>query len=105
MFAIGCLGFFLESALGLFGLWLAVQSVLSGYLVPLELLPAAVREAAAWLPFRFALSLPVELFMGQLDRAAAGTALLVQAGWVLAFALASLGLWRVGLRRYAAFGG
>lgn len=105
MTAIGCLAFFLESALGIFGLWLTVQSLLSGYLVPLDLLPAAVRDAANVLPFRFMLSYPLELLTGQLDLAAALAGLGLQWLWVGVFAGLVAVAWRLGLRRYAAFGG
>jgi ABC-2 type transport system permease protein len=105
MMTIACLGFFLESALGVFGLWMAVQSVLSGYLVPIELFPDTVREAAMVLPFRFMLSFPIELLMGQLDAARIATGFLLQWGWITFFAATTAFAWKMGLRRFAAFGG
>lgn len=105
MVAIGCLAFFIESALGLFGLWLAVSSILSGYVIPLEIFPDALREVSAYLPFRFMISLPVEIMMGRLGGAALGFALLLQLGWIAVFGGLCVFMWKQGLRRYAAFGG
>jgi ABC-2 type transport system permease protein len=105
MVLMGSLAFFVESALGIFELWLGVHAILSGYLVPLEALPRWVRGAANVLPFRFMLGFPVETLVGLLGRREALWALAAQWGYVAFFALAALGVWRVGLRRFSAFGG
>ena len=105
MIAIGCLAFFIESALGLFGLWLAVSGLLSGYMLPLEIYPDVLRDVSDYLPFRFMISLPVEILMGRLPGAALGIALLVQLGWIAVFGGLCVVMWKKGLARYAAFGG
>jgi ABC-2 type transport system permease protein len=105
MVVMGSLAFFLESALGIFELWLGLHAILSGYLVPLEALPRWVRQAADVLPFRFMLGFPVEALVGLLDRRHALAALGAQWGYALLFAALALWVWRVGLRRFAAFGG
>jgi ABC-2 type transport system permease protein len=105
MVAIGALAFFIESALGVFGLWLSFHFVLSGYLVPLELFPDWLRSASEVLPFRFMVSFPVETLTGRL---AAGEALALlgwQFAWVAASGTAAALAWRAGMRRFAAFGG
>jgi ABC-2 type transport system permease protein len=105
MVVIGNLAFFLESALGVYGLFLAAHFVLSGYLVPLELFPDSLRGAADVLLFRFMVSFPVEILTDRLSVAETFTLLGWQWGWVAALgALAALG-WRAGLKRFAAFGG
>jgi ABC-2 type transport system permease protein len=105
MVMLGALAFFLESALGVFELWIAVYSIFSGYLIPLEVLPAWVGRAAQVLPFRFMLGFPVETLAGLL---APGQALKLL-GWqwlyVAASATAALWVWRTGVRRFSAFGG
>jgi ABC-2 type transport system permease protein len=105
MVLVGALAFFVDSALGVFDLWIAFHAVLSGYLVPLEVLPSWLRGAAAVLPFRFMLGFPVELFVGLLDPATAARQLAVQWGYVLALAGLGVLVWRAGVRRYQAFGG
>jgi len=102
---IGALGFFWESSLSVFALWLGLYFVLSGYIVPLELLPPWLHAVVQWLPFRFLLSFPVETVLGLVPREATLQALLVQAAYVLGFFGLSLVLWKRGVRRYAAYGG
>jgi viologen exporter family transport system permease protein len=105
MVLMGALAFFVESALGIFELWLGVHAILSGYLVPLEALPHAARIAADILPFRFMLGFPVETLIGLLSRREALSALVAQWAYVAVFAAAALGVWRLGVRRFSAYGG
>jgi len=105
MSIIGTLGLWFESASSLFEAWLGISAILSGYLIPLDLFPAAVREVALVLPFRFLLSFPVELVLGRVDRSHALILLAAQWGYVAAALLGTKALWRSGLRRFAAYGG
>ena len=105
MAMIGTLSLFWESSLSLYDLWLALYTVLSGYVVPLELFPPQLVAAVHALPFRFMLAVPVENMVGLMTRAEALHALFWQWVYVLGFAIGAAGLWRVGLRRFAAYGG
>jgi len=105
MAMIGTLSLFWESSIAVFDLWLALYTVLSGYVVPLELFPAQVRVAVALLPFRYMLAFPVENLVGLMPRAQSLTDLGLQWLYVLGFACAAAALWRLGLRRFAAYGG
>lgn len=105
MAMIGTLALFWESSLSLYDLWLALYTVLSGYVVPLELFPPQLTAAVHALPFRFMLAVPVENMIGLMSREQALMALLWQWLYVLGFALGAAGLWRLGLRRFAAYGG
>jgi ABC-2 type transport system permease protein len=101
---IGALGFWIHRSLMVFKLYETVGSVLSGYLVPLSFLPAAIAGVAAYLPFRFVLSLPVEFLLGRHDAAAAAYWLAVQALMFVALNALALWTWQRGVRRYAAYG-
>jgi len=105
MVLLGSLAFFLESAIGVFEAWLALHSILSGYLVPLELLPRWVARVARVSPFDSMLAFPLETLTGKRDLRAALIGLGVQ--WLYIAIMAALGLtvWRRGVRRYVAFGG
>jgi len=105
MAMIGTLSLFWESSLSLYDLWLALYTVLSGYVVPLELFPPQLKAAVHALPFRFMLAVPVENMVGLMTREQALIALFWQWVYVLGFAVGAAGLWRVGLRRFAAYGG
>jgi ABC-2 type transport system permease protein len=84
---------------------LGFSNVLSGYLVPLDLFPGALRKLAAVLPFRFQLSFPVELMLGRWTRVEALELLAAQWAYVLVFLLVTKVAWRSGIRHYAAYGG
>jgi len=105
MVLVGALAFFVESAVAVFELWLAVHAVFSGYLIPLEALPSWIGRAAAVLPLRFMLGFPVEVLIGLMAPAAALRQLAVQWGYVLVLFACAMLVWRAGVRRFAAFGG
>jgi ABC-2 type transport system permease protein len=102
---LGALGLFIERSLAIFDVYLGVFAVLSGYLLPLALLPDWAAGVARATPFRFMLSFPIELSMGSVDGRGQALALL---GLQWAYALAVLALaarvWRAGVRRYEAYG-
>jgi len=105
MVLLGALAFYMESALGLFELWLGIHAIFSGYLIPLEVLPSWIRGATRVLPFRYMLGFPVEVLVGLETRAGALRELVVQWGYVGFFFASSLLVWRMGVRRFAAYGG
>jgi ABC-2 type transport system permease protein len=105
MLVMGTLGLFMERSTAIFEVWLGLFAVLSGYLVPLELMPSWLTAAGRWLPFRYMLGAPVELMIGKSDRDAAFLDLAVQYGWVVFFLLLARVVWRAGVRRFEAFGG
>jgi ABC-2 type transport system permease protein len=104
-FCIGCLAFYLESSAKFMDLSLVLLFVFSGYLFPVELLPAGVRVLADWLPFRYQIGLPVELLVSAPAAGEAASRLAAQWAWVVALLGAATALWRGGLSRYAAYGG
>jgi ABC-2 type transport system permease protein len=105
MVLLGALAFYMESALGLFELWLGIHAIFSGYLIPLEVLPAWIRTAAHGLPFRFMLGFPVEALVGLVTTRQAARLLAYQWAYVALFAALGLIAWRRGVRKFAAYGG
>ncbi|MBB2485172.1 ABC-2 family transporter protein [Mitsuaria sp. WAJ17] len=101
---VGSLGFWMDRSITLFKLYEHVGSLLSGYMIPLAFLPAGVRGVADWLPYRFVISLPVELLLGQHDGTTALRLLLVQAAMLVVLNLMAMKVWALGVRRYTAFG-
>lgn len=107
--------FFMQSSLALLAFWIShaeplvlfwyqLRLLFSGYVVPLALFPPVVREVIWWLPFRFTLSLPLEILVGKTPQSEWGMALMVGMGWTLFFWGLTWILWRRGLRVYTAFG-
>ena len=105
MTCIGTLSLFWESSIALFDLWLGFYTVFSGYMMPLELFPPSMRAVISRLPFRAMLAFPVENMLGLIGRREALSDLALQWSWVLFFLLATRVLWRVGMKRFGAFGG
>jgi ABC-2 type transport system permease protein len=105
MAIIGTLAAYVESALSIFDVWLGAQAVLSGFLVPLELLPPWVAQTARYLPFRYILGFPVETLIGLESTSRALHDLGVQWLFIAGSLIATLALWRAALKRFAAFGG
>lgn len=103
--AVGCLAFYMESSTRLMDVWLALFFVFSGYTIPIELFPDAVRGAVDWLPFRHQIGLPVELMTGARELPDALAMLARQWMWVGILGLLAWTLWKRGLRRFGAYGG
>lgn len=100
----GCLAFWLDQSVGIWNVWFGGFVLLSGYLFPLAVLPGPAQEILHWLPFYAGLGLPAEIAAGMLSPEQAASYLLGQVLWLVAFgALASVA-WRLGVRRYEAFG-
>jgi len=106
-FAIGCLAFFVDSALRVMDIYLALFMVASGYLIPVDLFPPAARAIVERLPFRHQIALGVELMTGRYDHDLGGAARAVATSWAWVFGIFVVVflVWRRGLRRYGAFGG
>ena len=105
LLAIGCLAFFIDKSMAVMDVYFGVFAVLSGYLIPLDLLPGWAQAVTAWTPFRFMLSAPIEILLGRHSLADAVGLVAVQWAWsALMFAIA-MWVWRAGIRRFEAVGG
>lgn len=105
MVTIGAAAFFVTKTMGLLNLYFALFSLLSGYLMPIPLLPRAIGWFAEWLPFRYMLSAPIELMTRHLEGGEVARLMLAQAGWAVATLGFALWVWRRGVKRFEAVGG
>lgn len=108
-------GFFFEVCIGMVGFWfLEVTSFLyvintlnffvSGHMFPLDLLPSGLAEVLKALPFQYLAYFPARVFLGMEDDGLVGK-LLVEILWVLAFVVIARMFYKIGLKRYSAYGG
>ena len=106
------LAFVLDMHFGVLAFWLAdatqlrrykdiLQQATSGILIPLAFLPATIKPIFAALPFRYIISAPAEILLGQAEGTAALHLLLIQATWTGVLLLTLTLLWRRGLKIYA----
>jgi ABC-2 type transport system permease protein len=109
-------GFFFETCVGMVGFWfLEVTSLLyivmtlnyfiSGHMLPLDLLPQPWSGFLKILPFQYMAYFPAVVFLGKVKGMALVYHLAGALGWSLFFMVLARILYRLGLRRYSAFGG
>jgi ABC-2 type transport system permease protein len=110
------IGFFFEASVGMIGFWfLEVTSLLyivmtlnffiSGQMLPLDLLPEPWASLLKALPFQYMAYFPAVVFLGKVRGKALALYLLAELAWAVAFMVLARVLYRVGLRRYSAYGG
>ena len=83
----------------------ALVFVLAGQIAPMGLLPAGLRTAAEWLPFRYMLGFPIEVLLGHVHEGALKRGMILQLVWLTVAGGLAYSLWRLGVRRHAAVGG
>jgi ABC-2 type transport system permease protein len=109
-------GFFFEACVGMVGFWfLEVTSLLyivmtlnffiSGHMLPLDLLPQPWSGLLKILPFQYMAYFPAVVFLGKVKGMELVYHLARALGWSLFFMVLARFLYRLGLRRYSAFGG
>ncbi|HEX2864536.1 MAG TPA: ABC-2 family transporter protein [Deinococcales bacterium] len=102
---LACLAFFTTEVWGLGMLRFGVSTFLSGGLIPLAMMPGALRDVCAALPFAQAVYVPVSFLTGMQSVSSAPRVLLVQAAWTVALAVASRFVFRFASRRAVVQGG
>jgi ABC-2 type transport system permease protein len=102
---LGMLCFWTTRGAAIFDLWMTLELLLSGRLVPMPLMPDWVQEVARFLPFQWAFYFPIQTLVGDYS----GTELLRGLGAQLLWILIGLAIfrvaWRFAIRRYSAVGG
>ncbi len=100
----GSLGFWLEDVSGLARARALVVMVLAGQLVPLALMPGWAQGFMEIQPFRYILSFPLEVIVGDLTWEDIATGLALQGGYTALFILGARWVWARGKRAYSAVG-
>ncbi|MBX9679864.1 MAG: ABC-2 family transporter protein [Gemmataceae bacterium] len=109
-------GFFFEAAVGMAGFWLlevtsllyiihTLNFIISGHMFPLDLLNPALAGFLKLLPFQYLAYFPAMIFLGKIQGQELANGLAVEFAWAFGLFLTSRYLYRVGLRRYSAYGG
>jgi ABC-2 type transport system permease protein len=121
VFAFALLGAYLirslnQSSLGLitfwttrvgpvFQLYIALELLLSGRLVPMSLMPDWVRTIAGFLPFQWTFAFPIEALVGNLSNQQLWNGLLMQLFWIVFGSVLVRIVWIFAIRRYSAVSG
>ncbi|MCC6419370.1 MAG: ABC-2 family transporter protein [Gemmataceae bacterium] len=109
-------GFFFEATLGMLGFWFlevgsflyvinTVNYFVSGQMFPLDLLPGWLADVLKFLPFKYLAYFPATILLGKVQGQELVQGLLIEAAWAAGFIVLARWLYRLGLRRYSAYGG
>ncbi len=109
-------GFFFEVSVGMVGFWflevtsllyivMTVNFFISGQMLPLDLLPEPWAGLLKLLPFQYMAYFPAAVFLGKIQGTSLWLYLLGELLWAVFFMILARVLYRLGLRRYSAFGG
>jgi ABC-2 type transport system permease protein len=109
-------GFYFEASVGMVGFWfLEVTSLLyivmtlnffiSGHMLPLDFLPQPWAGLLKMMPFQYMAYFPAVVFLGKVKGTELVSQLFAGLFWAAFFFILARGLFRLGLRRYSAFGG
>lgn len=104
LFVLGMITLWTTRVAALFELFFAAELLLSGRLVPLELMPEQVVRVANVLPFRYTFGFPIEALVSDLSNRQLLTGLGRQLLWIGVLWLLVALVWRRGIRRYSAVG-
>jgi ABC-2 type transport system permease protein len=110
------IGFFFEASVGMIGFWMlevtsllyiinAVNFFISGQMFPLDFLDPWMVSILQMLPFQYLAYFPAMVFLGMRTGPELWWGLAIEACWAVFFVALSRWSYRVGLRRYSAYGG
>lgn len=107
-YAIGCMSFWMTRTEGVRSLFHLFRDALAGVFVPLALFPAVMQKVLFFLPFQFITYVPVRVFIGSYSLGGITLDLPqivgIQAVAVALMAALTLGIYRLGMKRYTGVG-
>ncbi|SFM48810.1 ABC transporter permease [Thermodesulforhabdus norvegica] len=103
-YCIGLLGFWVTQSMAINEMVYAGLLLFGGVIAPLDLFPARYQGFIMHLPFRYMLSLPVEILLELLNGKMIILELAIQFGWLITFFIIYQILWKKGLKKYSAVG-
>lgn len=103
-YALGLLALYFVETRSLFNFWYMPLILFSGQVAPVALFPENLRRIAEFLPFRYTIALPTEIFLGRVTGEAITRGLLLQLAWIAAAFIIGQMLWRGGLKRFTGVG-
>ena len=102
---LGMLNFWTTRGIAIFDLYMAIEMLLSGRLVPLQLMPDWVQTLADFLPFKWTFGYPIESLVGDMSTQSLLLGLAAQALWICIGLLMFNIVWRFAVKRFTAVGG
>jgi ABC-2 type transport system permease protein len=104
-YAISLLAFWFLEISSFFAAIAFVISMLSGELIPINVMPILVEKILLFLPFSYSVYFPVQTVMGTLTIQEIMSKLVIQIVWIIAIGLISMFVWKAGVKKYESVGG
>ena len=101
---LGMITFWTTRVSAIFELAIAAELLLSGRLVPLELMPDWAETIAGTLPFQWTFYFPIQALVGDLSTGELIGGLGMQVLWIVGLTLLTTFVFRVAIKRYTAVG-
>jgi ABC-2 type transport system permease protein len=101
---LGMITFWTTRVSAIFELFIAAELLLSGRLVPLELMPGWAEDLALALPFMWTFYFPIQALVGDFSTAELLGGIAAQAAWTIVLTGLFLVVWRFAVRQYSAVG-
>jgi len=103
-FSIGIISFWTKQSGGLQMVVKNAARILTGDLIPLDLLPFTFRRFVLFTPFAYILYFPIKIIMGGISNAEIVRSFIIVIIWISIFNFLNLVLWKKGLKKYEAVG-
>jgi ABC-2 type transport system permease protein len=104
LWILGMFTFWTTRGSAIFETYMMAELLLSGRLVPLQLMPHWSQTLAAWLPFKWTFFFPIQALVGQLSTGELLGGLGMQALWTAIGSVIVFFFWRRSVRHYSAVG-
>jgi ABC-2 type transport system permease protein len=104
LFVLGMVTLWTTRVAALFELYFTAELLLSGRLVPMDLMPDWVLRWVDLLPFRSTFGFPIEALVSDLSGPELVRGLVAQLVWILLGWALAMAVWRRAIRRYSAVG-
>jgi ABC-2 type transport system permease protein len=104
VYALGLVTFWTTRVSAIFNLYFAIETIISGRLVPHALLPTWIQPIAHILPFHWSFGFPIEIIIGKLSIPEILQGFAIQLGWLALSTVIFVRLWRAGVKKYSAVG-
>jgi ABC-2 type transport system permease protein len=105
LWVLGMVTFWTTRVSALYETYFVAELLLSGRLVPMELMPQWVQNVANLLPFQWTFGFPITALVGPIDNDELLAGLGAQLVWIAIGALLVHVVWRAGIKRFSAVGG
>lgn len=104
LWLLGMVTFWTTRGSAIFQTYIMAELLLSGRLVPLQLMPAWAQGAAGWLPFKWTFFFPIEALVGHLSTTSLLGGLGMQILWTAIGGCFVWLFWRASVKHYSAVG-